>query len=202
MFKCKITKLIAVVLLCCSFIFSSCGTNLAETEQIVIPSNNSENILEIKETAKPFVSNLGSQYSIVVPDADYNYEGSAKNYNVIAYQELVYFINQAVGCTLNVVSDSGLVLNDGSKYISLGETTLFEQSGIEIDKEKLGDSGYVIKTVGDSIFICGAKKLGSLYGVYELLKHTVGYEYYSFDEIYLDKVSSVNLLDFNVRPCL
>ena len=197
MFRRKLTKIITIIVLCCSFILSSCGSE--DALQPITPTVESDNIIEITETGKPFLSNAGSAYSIVVPAADYNYEGSATNYNVLAYQELVYFINQAVGCTLTVISDSGLSLSEDSKYVSLGETTLFQQSGIEIDKEKLGDSGYIINTVGDSIFICGAKKLGSLYGVYELLKHTVGYEYYSFDEIYLDKVSSVNLLDFNVR---
>lgn len=198
MFKHKSTKILTIILLCFSFLLSACVSDNNGGGEPVDPNVNSQTIFEVNETAKPFISSKSSQYSIVIPNADYVYTGSASNYNVLAADELVYFLNQATGCTLNVVSDNGLTLDNNSKYISLGETSLFEQSNIEIDKEKLGDSGYIIRTVGDSIFVCGPKKLGSLFGVYELLKHFVSYEYYSYDEIYFDKVSSLNLLDFNV----
>ncbi len=144
-------------------------------------------------------TSASSSYKVVIPATDYAYSGSARNFNKLASQEFVYFMKEALGYTFTVIPDNGLTLDDTSRYVSLGETTLFEQTDIVIDKAELGDSGYVIKTVGGCIFICGGGTPGSLYGVYEFLNLVVGYEYFAAEEIYVDKVSEVKLPNLDVK---
>ena len=138
-----------------------------------------------------FVTSTASSYKVVIPDYDYNYSGSSRNYNKLGAQEFVYFMNESLGYTFQVISDRDLALYPNSKYISIGNTTLFRQSGISIDADELGTSGYIIKTVGKSIFICGGLEPGSLFGVYDFLNRTVGYEYFSADEISITNLDSI-----------
>ncbi len=204
--KQKIWSILLTGVLSFSLIFSACKSNDEKengSENGVTISKKDAvddgNVVEVVKTNKVFATKTNSAYTVVVPEEDYNYNGSARNYNLLAAQEFVYFMKQALGYTFSIVSDDGLTFDANSKYVSLGETTLFEQTDITIDEKELGSSGYVIRTVGDSIFICGALEAGSLFGVYEFLNHAVGYEYFADEEIYVDKVNSVNLLDFNVK---
>ena len=194
MFKKGLAKMFILFLLCGSFIFSSFACGGANQN-----ADNNENPDIVIETEKPFATSGSSEYTVVIPDADYNYSGSERNYNKLGAQEFVYFMREALGYTFRIVSDKGLKLDETSKYVSIGNTRLFKQSGIIIDKTELGTSGYVIRTVYDCIFICGGLEPGSLFGVYDFLHRAVGYEYFADEEIAINKVNSLNLLDINVK---
>lgn len=49
-----------------------------------------------------------------------------------------------------------------------------------------------------SVFISGANPHGTLYGAYEFLKYTVGYEFFSDDEIVCNELPDVDVLKFDV----
>ncbi len=107
----------------------------------------------------------------------------------IAAEELQNFFAQATGITLPIVTEKG-----EGKYIYLGVTP----EGHEGDLEKLNDSGFCIKTVGDDCYVYGKKPFAVIYGTYELLHRLIGWEFYTSDEIYFEKKDVVYLPDFDV----
>ncbi len=158
------------------------------------------------EAAKPeaseinIVENGASDYQIVIPeDADSTTEFAAS--------DLAEFIRLSTGVTLPTVTDAALSYDAKSKYISLGQTALLEQAGITVTKEQLGESGYIIKTVGSSLFISGITAdtfQGTAYGIYDFLYDAIGMKTYAVDEIAYDKVETIPLyiLDKEVRPSI
>ncbi len=158
------------------------------------------------EAAKPeateinIVENGASDYQIVIPeDADSTTEFAAS--------DLAEFIRLSTGVTLPTVTDAALSYDATSKYISLGQTALLEQAGITVTKEQLGESGYIIKTVGSSLFISGITAdtfQGTAYGIYDFLYDAIGMKTYAVDEIVYDKVETIPLyiLDKQVRPSI
>ena len=144
------------------------------------------------QTNKIMTENGKTDYKIVLPTNLGSWDNEAKN-------ELVTFLRTSTGISFSVISDEGLTFSESDKYISLGRTRLFEQAGLAANESELSAAGYVIKTVGNSIFICGGKSKGTMYGVYEFLHHAVGYEYYAADEIALNNLTKLYLFDFDIK---
>ena len=116
-----------------------------------------------------------SPYSIVKP------ENSTQRINEAA-EELQYFFKEATGCTLSIITDNGLTHSDTAKYISLGNTTLYQSAGITASGLK--EDGSWIKSVDDTIYIVGGGNNdgdGVLYGVYEFLNELFDLEVYYKD---------------------
>lgn len=149
------------------------------------------NTNRVTQTTKIMTDNGKTEYVIVLPV-------QRAVWDETACEELTAFLVASTGANFAVISDEGLIFDENKKYISLGKTTLLTQAGVMVDKEELGTTGYVIKTVGNSVFICGGGTKGTLNGVYEFLQHAVGYEYYAEDEIALDNLSKLYLLDFDI----
>ncbi len=116
-----------------------------------------------------------TEYTVVIPE-------NAENGIVNAVSELNLFFKEATGVEFEVVTDNGLTLNENSKYISIGNTALLQEAGIQTDNDELFRSGYVIKSVGKSYFLTGRTEwlsYGNLYAVYDFLSQFVGYEYFA-----------------------
>ncbi|MBO5737638.1 MAG: DUF4838 domain-containing protein, partial [Clostridia bacterium] len=88
-------------------------------------------------------------------------------------------------------------------YISLGKTSIAKQAGIEASREELGFTGYLMKTIGNTVFLQGGGAAGTLYAVYDFLKRVVGYESYAEDEVYFNAKPPYVIpdLDEKVKPC-
>ncbi len=160
----------------------------------------SDEIAKPEATGVNIIENGNSDYQIVVPEAS----DAATDF---AASDLAEFLRLSTGVTLPVVSDSGLAYSDTARYISLGQTTLLEQAGITITKEQLGESGYIIKTVGNTLFIAGITAdtfQGTTYGIYDFLWDAIGMKTYAVDEIVYDQVDTVPLYALNkqVRPSI
>ena len=69
------------------------------------------------------LQNGKTDYKVVVPAALTTELGVART-------ELVTLFAEATGVTLEVISDEGLIHNEDNKYISLGNTTLYQTAGI------------------------------------------------------------------------
>ena len=162
------------------------GTGLSNG---ALPTSNQAKAVQ---TNQALTENGKTDYKIVLPVSLATWDEEAKN-------ELLLFLRSSTGVAFSVISDEGLTFNESDKYISLGRTQLFEQAGLTADEEELGVTGYVIKTVGNSVFICGGASKGTMYGVYEFLQHTVGYEYYAADEIALNNLTKSYLFDFDIK---
>ena len=186
----KIMKLFTSVLLVLTMLCSltACGNKGTKAAK------------DLKSTGSNIVENGKSDYVIVIPEGnDY-----ATN---IAASELNTFLELSSGVSLEIVADSDLEDVEKTKYISLGETTLLEEIGVVLTKEELGESGYIIKTVGDNLYIAGvtdATYHGTIYGVYEWLEPTIGYHFYAADEFVYEEMNTIPLYKFDeqYRPSI
>lgn len=149
------------------------------------------------------------RYRIVVPN------GKLLDYEITAKDELRMLLFVATGYTLDIIVDKkldsytgfptseDLVWKQEDCYISLGKTSLAKQAGVEASREELGFTGYLMKTVGNTVFLQGGGAAGTLYAVYDFLKRVVGYECYAESEIRFDAKPPYIIpdLDERVKPC-
>lgn len=175
------------------------GTKMEEPINPITPQMSPweeqiETIHEFSVTpgTKDFIVNGLTEYVIVIPENPSNQE------TTFGASELQYFLNKATGVEIDIVSDKDLVFDESKKYISLGDTTLIEGSGIVVDKEKLTRSGFRILSKGNSVFLIGGGDFGTLYAAYEFLTQEIGFEVYSDDEIYYNVSSSLKLHEYDI----
>ena len=141
-------------------------------------------------TSYKLLNGGATEYKILV-DAD------QRSKYVEAINELQAIFLQATGVQLEVVTEGSYSAN--AKYISLGDTDALEGSGFAVDRKTIGTQGYQIKTVGQSIFICGESR-GVLYGVYDLLNTLVEFETYTTTISYMQTgVKEIALPDFDIK---
>ena len=81
---------------------------------------------------------------------------------------------------------------EGRRTDTVGKRLIHKQRSFEANK--LSPQGYIIKTVGENIFVIGADSYGVLYGVYGLLNILVDYEVYRYDEITITKKSILYII--------
>ncbi len=186
----KWLKSIACFLLAGVALFSVAACKEKLPDEVPEPSDDDP---VYEETGANLVENNASDYTIVIPEGrDYT--------SVFAANELNYFLELSTGVELPVIEDAGLVFDRSQKYISIGETALAEGAGIEVSREELGTSGYILKTEGNVLFIAAPTAStynGSLYGVYDVLEASVGYKFYASDEIVYNTLSTVPLYKFD-----
>ena len=95
-----------------------------------------------------------------------------------AAEELASYLNKITGKELSVITVDSSKVPDGT--IAIGELAV--SSGM-ISREELGpigEDGFVINIADNKGAICGWRDLGTVYGVYELLKQ-VGVKFYAED---------------------
>lgn len=146
----------------------------------------------IEETTIDLVLDGKTDYVIVYP------EQSDEMIRQHAVTELTTFFQQATGIELDAKSDKNLTYSEDQKYLSIGKTSLLASSGIDVS-QSLGESGLKVVTKGQSVFMFGDTRFGTLYSVYEFLEHQFDFEVFAVDEIYINQgVDNLKLLDFNV----
>ena len=149
------------------------------------PTNPTINKTDIK-----IVDGGKTEYKVVVPSGENGFVTTAAS-------ELVNFVKEATGATLPVVSD-GEEFSVSAKVISLGNTTVFESSGVKLT-EKLRETGYVMKRKGNTLIINAKDDNGVVSAVYDMLGYSLGLEFYSYDEYSLDKTDTMYMLDFDLE---
>ena len=141
-----------------------------------------------------FTENGRSDYKIVV-------SSEARDEITFAKEELIYFVEQIADCKLETVSDRFAAYDEKATYISLGRNELFEKTDIDLSAATVGNSGYVIQSVGNTVFITGdgAYDYGTIFGVYDFLKYTFGMEIYATDCITYNTEKNVKMPVFDVK---
>ncbi|MBQ8294943.1 MAG: DUF4838 domain-containing protein [Clostridia bacterium] len=137
----------------------------------------------VSDSSHDFIKNGASGYVIVYPD-DY----ATDSMMTTAVSELRGFVTEASGVILGVSSDA--VETGAEKIISLGFTDQMEASETVMAKWNAVDvreEGFMIETVGDSVYIMGKASTSVLWGVYEFLHQHFNYKYYAKDCYTLDK---------------
>lgn len=149
-------------------------------------------IINVTLGTKDFIVNGQTEYQIVIPTVLPNDETG------LAAEELKYFLDEATGADIQIVTDAGLSYDSSKKYISVGDTSLVNSAGISVDKSVLTRSGFRIISKGNSVFLIGGGDYGTLYSAYEFLTQEIGFEVYSGDTIYYKKTNSLKLHEFDV----
>ena len=155
-------------------IISVVGCKSKGNEKIEIPEYEEE---PIEYTQYKLVDNGKSDYKIVL-------ENNASYDEEIAALEIEELFEEATSVKLSTVSESEVSYNENSKLIILGNTQYTQNA--QIDVGAIPKDGYTVKTVDSNLFILG-EDCGVVYGVYEFLKKTVGFEYYVADVYALNK---------------
>ncbi len=161
----------------------------SQSESVFTPPVESESSYE--KSGHTIINNGVSEYVIVVPA-----EPKANEYT--AAEELQYFIKLSTKATMQIVTEAEYSVKQDSAVICIGDTAFADQKGVKTDGG-LDSSGYVMKTVGNQLFIrSDGDGLGCVYAVYDLLESSIGYRYYYTDEIYYEEKSTVELYKYDL----
>jgi hypothetical protein len=139
-----------------------------------------------------------SDYIILIPEeASSSQEWAAKQLNK--------YMRKSVKCDFPIEKGSQLL---NSKVIVLGDNiSILNELIPRFDLSTLGEEGFYIKTIGDTIIIAGSKVRGTVYGVFTFLEDYVGCRFYAPDiEIIPDKetielpdIDNIQIPDFEYR---
>lgn len=154
-------------------------------------NTNTEN--KETEVVIDFVVKEGdSKYSIVYSAQD------ATGSGYFAASEMQNFIEQATGVVLPIYTDADVKeLTPESKVLSIGNTVLAEQAGLQVETEGVKDGSFSLITQGKSLFILGVNNRGNIWGVYEFLERYIGVRFLSDDYIYVPKLSEIKLVELD-----
>ncbi len=181
----KYLSLILAILLASTLVLGLCACDNA-----TLPQD------EEREKTKHFLVAEGiSEYVILLPKSPVANEYTAAT-------ELQDVLRSATGAELLIVHDGDIDIKSTTPVISIGDTEYADSCNVKTDGT-LGRSGYVIKTIGNQLFIRSEwDKRGCMYGVWDFLYDEVGYRYYYTDEIFYRTESTVYLCKYDdtVKP--
>lgn len=143
--------------------------------------------LTATQTEEYLIKDFKSDYSVLIPN-------DATSIIRTAATELHDFLYEASGYDMKIVNDASA---SSGKLISLGETTMQQQSGVTATFEEYGDSGYKMQTTEKGIVIIGGSDTATLYGVYKFLQYHVDFKAYSTDYVTYKTSTTVPLWAFD-----
>ena len=82
------------------------------------------------------------------------------------------------------------------KFISLGNTYALKSAKI---KTSYGDDGLAVKEVDGNLYLFGQSEYGPIWAVYEFLERTVGYKFYTIDEIKIENRTEIDISGLDVE---
>lgn len=198
-FKITINLMLALVML---FSVTACGQLTKEKGTVI----GSDTVGEINEGTR--VEYYGTHEVFATDTENYLVKDGASDYVVVVPQkagsmltdgknDFLILFKQATGVSLSVKTDNAIEnFSTSQKYISLGETTLVEQAGIdksEYSYEKLKNEGIRIITKENTVFLLGGSEFGVNNAVYKFLEI-----YFNFDHYHI----SCTEIDKNVTNCM
>lgn len=148
----------------------------------------------VKPQKSFFMQEGKSEYKIVLPQNPDLYEKKAA-------KELNEVISMANCTPLAVVCETDIDCNKESKLILLGKCDALKNLNITLDYNELEEDGYIVFSYGNLYIIAGLYR-GTLFAVYEFLKHTFSYAYYAQGEISIIKDKDIQMYEFDIcdRP--
>lgn len=148
---------------------------------------------EKTETDHYIVQNKSTNYKIVLP-------ANVDSYLITAKEELTTLFKEATGITLDYVTENaiGMTHTADGEYISIGDTKMFESTGISINKEELGTQAVRIVTKDNTIYLNGGDNHGCIYAVYDFLETLLNFDTYSYDCISIDKVDNLKFFNLDI----
>lgn len=139
-----------------------------------------------------FAKNGVTQYKIAVTD-----DARAKE----AANLIAKHVYAATGANLEIVASSEVTYEKSMKYIVIGDSALFAAAGLTMPSDDLGQTGYYIRTAGDSVFLAVYASHGYQQAALCFLRQTIGYDMFSADMVVYEK-SGETLPDMDIteRP--
>ena len=106
---------------------------------------------------------------------------------LIAKDEFIHFYSKATGIKLDFVTEDNNT--ETENLIVLGNCKkLVADNNVKVDFSLLGFNGFVIKTVGNNLFIIGGSRYGTVYGVYEFMRICFNYDFFAVGSYHIDFV--------------
>ena len=118
-------------------------------------------IPEYDKIGSMLFENGQSDYSIVIA-------ADAATNTYTAASELNYFVSLASGVSFSILEADSAVWSESAHYISIGDNAVSEAAGVTVP-ETLNSHGFVVRTVGESLFLQGVTSTGDIFAVYDLL---------------------------------
>ena len=159
---------------------------VATTGISVIPFQTGKGIgKSIQSTRQklPIVENNRSNYVVIL-----NSGASASEH--YAANKLVQYIRDSTGISLPV-KEGVNGISGSDKMIILGCGDVSRSLGIKPDPEVLGEQGFLIETVKNSLVIAGTRGAGTLYGIYHFLENYIGIRWYTPDVTKVPSLSHI-----------
>ena len=184
-------KKLTVIILAGLMVLSGCSCGDGKTAERengdydLYAGINFDNVIE------DIVQNGSSDYKIVYP-------GNASESEQYAAGELQNYIAQATDVYLPL-KDERTVGGEADKIISVGRTEFFASLGISVTDEEFNGDGFILKTSGNSLYICGANDRGTLYGVYDFLEKILNIKFLDIDTEYVPETDVLSLYEMDVK---
>ena len=143
-----------------------------------------------------FAANGASDYIVLVDEA------TASPSEIYAASEFVSFAGQVTGATLPLMTTCtqrpryGAYLNP--KFVVIGKNGFTAELGLDEEIDAVGDEGFILRSVGDTLVIAGGRQRGTLYGVYTFLEDYLGCRWYTPQVSSIPRRSDVALPELNV----
>ena len=150
--------------------------------------------VSVTPSSRAFVVNGSTDYEIII--------GSRAAQLVEAVDFLTRHIQKATGANIAArYYDEGVTYSADSKYIAIGCNELFESAGLSMPSDNIGQTGYYIKSAGNSVFMQTIGVYGYQNAVIAFMRHVLGYERYSADIVTFSKDgSTLPDLDITEKP--
>ncbi len=122
-----------------------------------------------------FIKDSATQYYILIPN-------NAERGELLGAENIQKYIYSSTGCMLEIKTDGDSSITISDKFLSLGLTTMYNESGLNLDTTNLGDGFFIKEKDGNFYFIGGIKLKDYLYASQDFLKVAIGYEAYHLNE--------------------
>lgn len=182
-------KIICILLSVFLFIFSAC---IAKSEKQILDPTYSPFYEGINTSVVNdyWVKEGISSYKIVIPERAALYEQQAAT-------ELQSYTQQVAGAFLPIIEDTA-VLQGEDKYFSIGNTKLFQNSGINYNSYDITADGFLLKNIDKTIYVMSNDSRGILYGVYEFLERILNIRFFAPDETYVPTMNEIPVYDMEI----
>ena len=154
----KIFQKIVLSVLCCALVLGAAGCADDErtggTIDVKLDEYHYEgtHVYNVKPTGKSIIKNGNSFYTIVYP-------ADCGELVMTAVNEIISILALSTEVQLIAQSDDSVSYSPTGRYISVGNTTLAEAAGVS--GEDVAEAGFIIKTVGDSVYLGGGDDQGN-----------------------------------------
>lgn len=143
-----------------------------------------------------FAANGASDYIVLVDEA------TASPSEIYAASEFVSFAGQVTGAIMPLMTTCTQRPRYGAyqnpKYVVIGKNGFTAELGLDSEIDAVGDEGFILRSVDDTIVIAGGRQRGTLYGVYTFLEDYLGCRWYTPQVSSIPRRSHVELPELNV----